>query len=91
MTLVYVAAGKNTKKCCLGNERVPQQENRGEKQQMLEKTPLSFPGKDITLTTSKELGIESMSDIIIDFAEDMLKQSDTIEAQKMAIMVAISA
>jgi SEC-C motif len=85
-------SGKKYKKCCLKTHEMGEyKENLKQQQSMQIKTQQQFPENEITFNTSEELGIEKMSDIILDFADDMLRQSETKDEEKKAIMMAIIA
>jgi len=82
-------SGKKYKKCCLNSQAIEREDFlKKESIHRLKKRNAAI--KPIFIDTEK-LGVNKMSEIILEYAEELLEQASTSEEMKSAIFLAISA
>jgi hypothetical protein len=87
--LCLCGSGKKYKKCCLNNQAIERESFLKQKSiHKLKKRNAAI--KPIFIDTEK-LGVSKMSEIILEYAEELLKPASTSEGMQRAIFLAISA
>lgn len=81
-------SGKKYKKCCL-TEMVTLNEKNKINESFMNKVKKQYPGQ--TVITPNDPDILNMSEVLLEFADELLQEAETIEAEKRVIMLAIVA
>ncbi len=82
-------SGKKYKKCCLYNEIVTK---KGDELEQISKNKLMKKySKDALVVNSEKMGGIKMSEVILEYADELLSMADTNKSKKNAIILAITA
>jgi len=84
-------SGRRYKNCCLYNKADQIQEAKANGLALLGKFKNEHKDKEMTWDHTEDVGTVKMSEVIIDFADELLSQFNTKETKKMAIGTAIFA
>ena len=88
--LCWCGSGKKYEKCCLDTIDDRERRHTVDYQKDMASKMSHFNSHTIC-KSSEELGLGSLSEMILEFADDMLRHSDTYQEQKMAVEIAIIA
>jgi len=80
-------SGKKYKKCCLNETTEPEYE----KHLFWESVKERYSDKQLTIVEDEETDMLKMSEVIIEYADELLNMATTEESQEQAIMIAIVA
>lgn len=86
----FCGSGKKYKKCCLNNQSMEEKKSFMIQNSEDELKERNFDKKTV-FAYSEKLGVDKMSQIILDYADDLLKQASTSEDRKIIIFLAIAA
>lgn len=86
--LCWCGSGKKYKKCCLGTVDDRERKNTVHYQKNMT-SKMGHLNNNMLCKSSEELGLSSLSEMILEFADDMLRHSDNYQEQKMAVELEI--
>lgn len=91
-------SGKKYKKCCLKNavaEHLNKNKDtaiiRDDQMILMNNVKERFHDKTVNIIDTEEIGLEKMSEVILEYADELLDAATTEKAERKAIMVAIVA
>lgn len=93
----FCGSGKKYKKCCIAvNTNEETQSNESQTQQsllqnLMHRVKNRHKDKDCSIATAEEMGLAKMSEIILEFADDMIELGENHVARENSIMLAIIA
>ncbi len=79
-------SGKKYKKCCLNLKRID-----STTEDSIERLKENFPDKKVILLDSEKAGVRKMSEVILEYANELLSAAPSREDKEKAIMFAIAA
>lgn len=84
-------SGKKYKKCCLSNSLALGQEERASGLAFVQKFKEQHTDQTITCAQGEDVGAIKISEVIVEFADELLSLAHTKKSQQRAIMLAIFA
>ena len=89
-TLCFCGSGKKYKKCCLERDFGHGSEE-NKRHALISKVKERYPDNGITIAQAEEFGMIKMSEVILEYAEELLSDATTKESKERIIMLAVVA